>query len=206
MKRIAILMFTVLAACAPDDDLALLDHAQILAVRATPAHAAPGERVKIDMLAGDDAGTVFEATPETLTAGPLPVEHAADGWYVTAPEMQMGAHVDVSLTIDGTAWRASKQLVFGMHADNPAVATMQVDGAPTAMIDAQVGDKRTLDVQGTGAEPLSYAWYTSVGTLAHYRSATTTLDASEAGQGTVLVVIRDAAGGVTWRELPLSVR
>jgi hypothetical protein len=54
------------------------------------------------------------------------------------------------------------------------------------------------------AEP-SFAWYASLGRLDHARSATATFDASAASNGLVLVVVRDAVGGVGWATIPAVV-
>ena len=84
-----ILVLAALAACAADNDAARLDHPRILAVRSTPAHAEPGEAARIDVLAGDTAGAATATAPDTVNAGPLAVEHRADGWYVVAPAMAL---------------------------------------------------------------------------------------------------------------------
>ena len=202
MKRFVLVVS--LAACTEASAPARLDHAQILAVRATPAHVAPGGRAKIDLLAANDAGDVFEAPADTLTAGELAVERAADGWYVTAGAAPGLATLDVALAIDGESWRATKQLVIAEPADNPAVATMQVDGADTMELSAAVGTTPTLAVLATGGE-LSYAWYSSVGDLEHYRTPEAVLDADAPAEGTIVVVVRDAVGGVTWQLLPAHV-
>ena len=202
MKRLVLLVS--LAACTEASEPARLDHAEILAVRATPAHVAPGGRAKIDLLAANDAGDVFEAAADTLTAGELAVERAADGWYVTAGTAPGLATLDVALAIDGVSWRATKQLVIAAPADNPQVATMQVDGADSVELSAAVGTTPTLAVRASGGE-LSYAWYSSVGDLEHYRTAEAVLDADAPAEGAIVVVVRDAVGGVTWQLLPARV-
>lgn len=191
-------------ACTETSEPALLDHAQILAVRTTPAHVAPGGRARIDMLAGDTAGNVFEAQPETVTAQGLAVEHAADGWYVTAGAPGI-APIEVALAIDGEVWRAQKQLVVAQPADNPRVATMHVDGTASTELVARVGAKPELAAIGEGTEPLGYAWYSSVGDLEHYRKPEATLDAAAPARGTIVVVVRDGVGGVDWHVLPARV-
>jgi hypothetical protein len=203
MKRL--LAIAALAACTEAAEPARLDHAQILAVRATPAHVAPSGRAKIDLLAGDATGAIFEAAPDAVVADGLTVEHAADGWYVTAGAAPGIAPLGVTLAIDGETWPATKQLVIGEPADNPQVAAMQVDGAATDALVAPVGSTPTLAAVATGGEPLSYAWYSSVGDLEHYRTAEAVLDAAAPAEGTVVVVVRDSAGGVTWQPLPAKV-
>ena len=205
MKRLV--LFAVLTACGARDDAALLDHARILAVRQTPAHAAPGETARIDVLAGNDAGEVFVAVPDAATIAGMPLVRAADGWYVTAPATPAAPTVEIALTIDDQVWRATKQLVLGGdHADNPSVSTMQVDGADSTEIACSLGATRALAVATAGVEPLTYAWYTSIGKLEHDRRADATFDGDEQGTGTVLAVIRDAQGGVTWQLTPATIQ
>ena len=154
------------------------------------AHAAPATAVRVDVLAGDDAGNVFVAVPDAID---VPAERRADGWYVTTP-----GTITVTASIDGQSLVAQKQLFFDAPADNPAVT-------PMTAIDAARGDKPALDASATGAEPLAYAWYTSLGTLEHYRSPDAVLDATATGDGVVCVVVRDAQGGVAWDIIPASI-
>jgi hypothetical protein len=200
--------FAILTACSAGGDSALLDHAELLAVRADPPHALPGERVRIDVLASDDAGRVFVADPDTVQAGPLPVEHTEAGWFVTAPPAQAmvaGATLGIELAIDGDAKQATKQIVFGDSAANPAVAMMRVDGSDSAALRAAVGDRPALSATATGVDPLAYAWYSSVGDVEHARKPEAILDADAASTGTILIVVRDAQGGVAWQLLPAQV-
>ncbi len=196
------------AACAEAAE-ARLDHAQILAVRAEPAHVAPGGVARIDVLAGDDRGAVFEASPDELVAtgaaGPLAVERTPDGWFVTAGPVPGVATLEVTVAIDGVAWRAKKALVVNEPADNPRVVAMQVDGSPSDELVAAVGTKPELTAIGAGREPLTYAWYSSVGDLSRYRQPSAVLDAAGAAEGAVLLVVRDGAGGVGWHLLPARV-
>lgn len=201
-------------ACAEVDD-ARLDRAQILAVRTEPAHVAPGGTARVDVLAGDDSGAVFETSPDELVAsgaaGPLHVERTAEGWFVTAGAAPELATLEVAVAIDGTSWRARKALVIsqdsqdGQPAENPRVAAMQIDGAASDQLVAPAGTKPALTAIGVGREPLTYAWYSSIGTLERYRQPSAVLDAAEAGEGAILLVVRDGAGGVGWHILPARV-
>lgn len=210
MQRALLLLSVSLsaAACAEAAE-ARLDHAQILAVRAEPAHVAPGGVARIDVLAGDDAGAVFETAPDELIAvgasGPLAVERTPDGWFVTAGPSPEIATLEVTVAIDGVAWRARKALVVSAPADNPRVVAMQVDGSASDELVAAIGTKPALTAIGAGREPLTYAWYSSVGDLARYRQPDAVLDASAAAEGTILLVVRDGAGGVGWHILPARV-
>jgi hypothetical protein len=204
MKNVLFLL--AIAACTTSGDPSFLDHAQILAVRAEPAHVEVGGTVRVDMLAGDDAGEVTTSVPDTLDAGGLAAMRGADGWYVIGPAgMPAAPTITVTATIDGRTLVATKTLVFGDDAENPTLAAMEVDGQGAAAIDVPKGDKPPLDVGAAGAEPLAYAWYTSVGKLEHYRTAEPTFDADAAGDGIVCVVVRDAQGGVAWQILPAHV-
>jgi len=212
MKHLIVLLslspFLAAAACAEPSE-SRLDHAQILAVRTSPAHVAPGGKARIDILAGDDSGAVYEAAPDELVAagaaGPLAVERTPDGLFVTAGPTPDLATLDVTLSIDGIAWRARKVLVVDAPADNPRVLAMQVDGAASSDLVAATGTKPELAALGEGRGPLTYAWYSSVGDLAGYRQPAAVLDATAASEGHILLVVRDAVGGVGWHLLPARV-
>ena len=199
MKRILCLL--ALAACDAAPELARLDHAQILAVRTEPATVAPGERARIDVLAGDDSGAVFEVAPDRVTSA-LPVERTPEGWFVTAGEPEV-ATLLVALEIDGVEWRATKSLVVSTTTPNPQITTMQIDGADSEELVVAAGTKPTLAVVAEG--DLTYAWYSSVGDLELYRQPSAILDAAEPAEGHVVIVVRDPAGGVTWKLLPARV-
>jgi hypothetical protein len=196
MKRLVTLLF-VITGCAEAEE-ARLDHAQILAVRLDPPQVAPGAKARVDILAGDDHGNVFESAPTTLDAGGLPVEQTIDGWFVTAPATPGIVPLAVTLEIDGGSWSASKQLVVAEQGENPRVETMQIDGqsADGELVLAK-GTKPKLAAAGTG-ESLRHAWYSSVGDLKFYRQPEAELDAATTGEGLVVVVVRDDRGGVGW--------
>jgi len=186
MKHLLIVM--VVAACNSSDDPFELDHARVLAVRAEPAHALPGTATCIDVLAADDAGNVFVAT----------------GACVQSPA-SLAPVATVVVTIGGQQLAATKQLVFGDDHPNPSVGSMLLDGAATIEIDVASGDSAMLDVPNDDGTR-TYAWYTSIGTLAHYRSEAATLEAGDPGDGMVVVVVRDDVGGVAWQLVPAHVR
>jgi hypothetical protein len=199
MKRIICLL--ALTACDAAPELARLDHSQILAVRTEPATVAPGERTRIDLLAGDDSGAVFEAAPDRVTTT-LAIERTTDGWFVTAGEAEI-ATIEVAIEIDGAEWRATKSLVVSATTENPRITTMKIDGAETEALVAAAGTKPALTVVAEG--DLAYAWYSSVGDLELYRQPSAILDAAEPAEGHVVIVVRDTAGGVTWKLLPARV-
>lgn len=179
------------AACDDSQAMALLDHPQILAVRAEPPAVAAGGEAHIDVLASDSTGAVFVVDQGMVSAPPeIPA-----GQPVAMP-------IEVSLTIEGETLLASKSLVVGVQADNPAVAKL---GVPDEVPPDSETALRVAAAGGTGE--LSYARYTSLGTLEGYRSREATLVAGdEAGDGLVLVVVRDAQGGVDWLSAPVTCR
>src|SRR5262245_4235105 len=214
MSRISFLLPSVsllagLAGACAEVAEARLDHAQILAVRTEPAHVAPGGVARIDILAGDDTGAVFETSPDELVAigaaGPLAIERTPDGWFVTAGPAPELATLEVSVAIDGVSWRAKKALVVSEPADNPRVLAMQIDGSPTDQLVAPIGSQPELTAVGVGQGELTYAWYSSVGDLKRYHQPNALLDAAEAAEGNILVVVRDGAGGVGWHLVPARV-
>ena len=201
MTRI-LLLCLALAACNEAAEPARLDHAQILAVRATPPHAPADGKVKIDLLVGDYAGMVFETQPDTVIAGTLTVEHSTEGWFVTGGGVP-AVTVAVSSTIDGETWRAEKTVVFDdKPLDNPSVTAVDMDGTQTAAVDTSIGARPALTANCAGGDTLTYAWYSSVGDLEHYHKQTATLKADAAADGTVAIVVRDDQGGVGWQVLP----
>jgi len=203
MKRL-ITILLVITGCAEAEE-ARLDHAQILAVRLDPPQVAPGGKARVDVLAGDDHGNVFESAPTALDAGGLPVEQTPDGWFVTAPPAPGIIPLAITLDIDGESWPAAKQLVVAEAGTNPRVETMQIDGqsADGELVLAK-GTKPKLAAVGN-SDVLRYAWYSSVGDLKFYRQPEAELDAATTGEGLVVVVVRDERGGVGWHIAPARV-
>lgn len=85
---------------------------------------------------------------------------------------------------------------------------MQVDGVavPTVAVPRTARPALHAPVSGADQDALDYAWYTSIGTLEHYRSAEAALDADETGDGTMVVIARDRAGGVAWQVVAVQIR
>jgi hypothetical protein len=208
MKIIIAMLSLSFAACQADSESAL-DHAQILAVRAEPANVAPGQRARIDLLAGNDAGDVYTVVPDTLEAtssmGPLVAQRADDGWYITAPAQPDVVSLTVTQSIDGTLWPATKSLVVGEARANPQVS-LQIDGQDAAEMVARAGTTPALTAIVDGIAPFTYAWYSSVGDVPHYHQQIAALDASSPKDGAVLLVVRDSLGGVGWQLLPAHIQ
>lgn len=210
-KLVPVLLVVGSGACADSDDAAL-DRSQILAVRTDPAHVPAGTKARVDILAGDERGNVFETMPDKLESAGLAVEQTSEGWFVTAPMPSATtprlAMLALAVTIDGSEWRATKQLIVaadGTPRANPTVTAMQVDGSPASgELVVQEGEKPALSALGDGDE-LEYAWYTSIGALSRYRQPEAILDANETGEGVVVVVVRDGVGGAGWQILPARI-
>lgn len=212
---VSAVLAAALVGCA-NPEVAALDHAQILAVRTEPAHPVPGQWARVDVLAGDESGNVFETSPTTLDAGGLSTEKMTNGWFVLAPMLTGDAPpvhmLTLGVEIDGEVWEATKSLVVsptGEPRANPTVTTMQVDGSPVSgasgMLEIARGTKPRLAAIGS-SQDLSYAWFSSVGDLSFYRQPEAVLDASEAAEGLVVLVVRDAVGGAGWQILPAVVQ
>jgi hypothetical protein len=197
--------FVLTAACTADDPTRL-DHPELLAVRADPPALAPGSRARIDVLASDRAGHVFVTDPDSVT-GPIPIEHAADGWYVTAPAdvPPPSATLDLALAVDGETRLATKDVRFGPPAVNPALCPMTIDGTASVAVTAAFGAKPTLSVVCGAPGDARYDWFTSIGTLERPLEPTVVLHADERGDGTIVVIERDDAGGVAWQWWPVHI-
>ena len=79
------------------------------------------------------------------------------------------------------------------------------DAEQTLRRNANRADLATGQI-ATTRERVRHAWYASIGTLARYRGAEAMLDADETGDGTMVVIVRDHAGGVAWQAVPVQIR
>jgi hypothetical protein len=219
----------VLVGCTDDTDPPWqLSHDRIIAIRATPAHVAAGEQAVIDGLTGSHGAPVAVASPETVTVvSPAgftdAVSHTADGWVVTAPsddrlatmrgELQLSTGAPVPLVIEaayrGGALRATKTVwLGGAEADNPAFPAIAIHGAPAPAEGSEIVIPALVDV------PLAVAlsdvdfdvnWLTSCGTMHDFDlpSGFVHIEADDPHTGQLVLVVRDAAGGVSWRIWPM---
>lgn len=151
---------------------------------------------------------------------------SAGAWTVTAPdaarldaarsELGLTADAPVPLTLHvtfGDALPATKTLWLGLAAENPQLGVMTVDGAPVesggsgaepvTMITLPTGSDFPLTIPADPTDEI--AWLSSVGTLhdfdlptAYFRLEPEDLPA-DAPTGELVVVRRDARGGVAWR-------
>ncbi len=202
-----------------------LDHDRIVAVRATPPGIASGEQSTLDALIGFEGAPTAEASPVGVQV--VAPEGAADllvlddgTWTVTAPEgdrlagwrAELGLPADapvplqLGLLFDGEL-AAIKTVNLGVHADNPVLGDVQIDGGP-APAEVVVGREVNVPLLVEVAETDEVNWLTSVGTMhdfdlpqAHiFVEPDNPLDVGE-----LAVVVRDEGGGVTWQVWPIRV-
>lgn len=208
MKRVLLL---VAAGCVETHEVQpwQLDRDRVVAVRATPPHIAPGEIAMFDaLLANDDGPTTVE--PVYNAASPYApgdlysaVHFYIDHWQIDGPSEERlavaraelglppGAPVplDVTLELRGPLY-AQKTVFLGDSRDNPA---------PPALAhgpDLDVGREYTLEVQPPPGG--SVRWLTSCGRLRDDTTPRATHVVDERCDGELVVVVRDADGGVAW--------
>jgi hypothetical protein len=225
---LAVLTLTSIAAAGCDDlgSPAVLDRPRVLAVRAEPPHLAAGGSARIDVLVGDAAGRAVVVAPDLVAPAvdvPGLVHHTADGWTITAPgedvlaamrtELELAPTdpirlpLDVAVAVDGDELTALKVVVLGSAAANPVIGGMTLGGADvTGAVVVPVGDVALAPAAVTATGELAYAWYSSVGELAGYRSEQATLTAVEPGAGQIVLVVRDDQYGVGWATADLVVQ
>lgn len=213
--------------CADVTEPYELDHARIIAVRTEPAVLAPGQRGTIAMLVtGVDGPRAVAAedftvsVPDALAAF-VPVIRTADGWTVEAPDADEVAALRVTLglspeqpvavpltattTVDAVALIAHKWTEVAATTANPTIAGVAVDGVAATTVRVAAGSSPELTVTHDAGPTAVVRWLSSVGDLARYQSATATLDAAAPARGAVVVVVRDARGGVAWHIVPAEV-
>lgn len=217
------------AACTDDlDPPWQLDHDRIIAVRATPPQIAAGERAVVDALVGFKGAPVAELPPDDATvvspaslAGALTRDAAR--WVITAPgaaeleavraELGLAPTAPVPLEIRvrhaGGALTATKTVRLGGAADNPTMTDVQIDRASPG--NAPVVVAPLVDVPLT--IPLDDAtydvtWLSSCGTMHDFDLPTAHLrvEADDPQAGQLVLVVRDASGGVNWRVWSIDTR
>ncbi|MBL8622850.1 MAG: hypothetical protein JNK64_16155 [Myxococcales bacterium] len=226
--RHAIVAFVMLAVgCADVTEPYELDHARVIAVRTEPATLAPGEAGTVAVLVtGGDGPRVVPADGLAVTV-PAPlapyvaVTRGPDGWTVVAPTAAQLAGLRAALgvpatepaavpltittTVDGVALVAHKWTVVDATAPNPTIAGVALDGVVAPVLRAAAGSTPRLSVTHDAGPAAVVRWLSSVGELAQYQSADATLDAAAPARGAIVVVVRDARGGVAWQIVPAEV-
>lgn len=121
--------------------------------------------------------------------------------------------VEVLLTFARSTDRASpdpvrvkKTVWLGEPADNPSVPPVTIDGTPAGSeIVVPIGRDVYLSVDAPG---MRVNWLTSVGTLFQDDVATAFVHVApeDRRDGELVVVVRDAEGGVAWQVWPMHAR
>jgi hypothetical protein len=209
------------AACGGDlDPKWQLDHTRIIAVRATPPSIVAGDTSVIDALLGTKGAKTSEAPPEEATVtSPTSLADALvnDGgtWKVVAPSedrlaaarSQLGLAADapvplqLQLTYTDHAFVVFKTVYLGVHADNPVVAPITVNGSDAlAVTDLVVPAATNVPLAIDVPEIDNVNWLTSCGTMHDFDIARAYLrvEPEDPHSGDFALVVRDTQGGVFW--------
>lgn len=226
MKRVLLLVFA--AGCIePIDARWQLDHDHVVAARATPPRIRSGEQTAIDALVAHAGRGVSVENPLSAEVGsarfaPFLAEH--DGvWTLTAPDAEMLATarpamglpddapvpVDVLLTFPRSTDRSQpdpvrvkKTVWLGEPSVNPALPPITIDGVAAGN---EVVVPIDRDVYLSADTNLRVNWLTSVGSLFQDDVATSFVHVlpDDRHEGELVVVVRDAEGGVAWQVWPM---
>jgi len=231
VKTACFSLFTLVAvaACTDDSDPPWqLDHDRIIAVRATPPRIAAGDQAVVDMLVGFKGAPVAERSPDTLTVdSPASLVDAlgrdADRWVVTAPsaerlaaarsELGLPAGAPVPLKVRAgdaghglfalkTVWLGDS----GTGASNPAMTGISINRFDPG--DAEITVAPLVDVpMSIGVSDVDHdvTWLSSCGTMHDFDlpSAYLRVENDDPKEGELVLVLRDAGGGVSWRRWPI---
>lgn len=214
MKRLLFLL--AFTACTDDTDPPWqLDHDRIIAVRATPPHLDAGEQAVIDGLTGAKGAPVSEGAPDevTLISAYGTVTHDR-GWRVTAPDaatlaqaradqaLAAGAPVPLVIEVRYGRFYATKTIWLGSSSTNPAMTDIDVNqqGEPSAPITIAPDTKVPLSI---ALDDVDYdvTWLSSCGTMHDFDlpSAYLRVEKDDPTSGQLVLVVRDASGGVNWK-------
>ncbi len=225
-KLITLTALAVAAGCDNNGAPSELDRPRVLAVEVSPPHLGPDESGPVDVLVGRDDGTVDVVAPTSVEVAGAPsgsavesmVGHGADGWAIECPDAQvlamlraqMGLAAEepipiglaVEVEVEGLVLTATKVVYLGSRGDNPELSGISADGGREEDGVLVIGAGEEIPIAADGADgdsELSYAWFTSVGDIDLYLSEEATLTASDqAGDGQLVLVVRDQQGGVAW--------
>ena len=226
------LVLIVLTGCIDEiDPRWQLDHDHIIAARATPPRIREGESTAIDALVAHEGRGVSVESPLDAEVGAARFASYltfADGrWTLTAPDAQQLAStrpalglpedapvpVDVMLTFARSSDRSGpdpvrvkKTVWLGDPSQNPVLPPVTIDGAPVGdEVVVPVGRDVYLSLATGDAPGMRVNWLTSVGTLFQDDVATSFLRVApdDRREGELVVVMRDADGGVAWQVWPM---
>lgn len=216
--RAIIIATTVLAlaGCTDFDLPSALTREQVVAVRATPASPAPGTRARLEALIAGPDGIVDDAELTWSLSQPtdgatIEIDPEGSAWLAVAADMEPGP-VGVALAVSGASGEAIDALktveVRAEERDNPGPMGVRADDQPVAGAELRVavGATVALTAEPEGVEAPQVSWYATVGEIELYRRNPTELVApEEPGDGWLIAVVRDGAGGVAWQIVSLVV-
>ena len=226
MSRVlVILSIAALGACTGDIDPPWqLDHDRIIAVRATPAGIASGQTSTIDALLGTKGDKTHVASPvAAMVVSPTSLADtlalSGGNWVVTAPsedrlvaartELKLADGAPVPLQV-GVAYSetlvATKTIELGTAIANPPLLNIVIDDQPASDSEIVIGKliKVPLSIDADDVD-FDVTWLTSCGTMHDFDlpRAYLEVEADDPDAGELAVVLRDAAGGVSWRVWPI---
>jgi len=226
IRLLALASAILASACTDFATPAELQRTTILAVVADPPVTPPGGQSRLELVVVDQTGRVpapastwqmVETYPGVPPMGTVTANGDGTATYTaptqappTSGETLPIDSVQIELATTPRALTVIKaQVVASEPSQNPALATLTVDGADAqAAATVKAGQDAALSV---GIDPpagkdAKYAWYTTLGEIAEYQSAQATLEApDQPGSGWLFVVVRDGLGGVAWHGTPLTV-
>ncbi|MEZ4365648.1 MAG: hypothetical protein R2939_05100 [Kofleriaceae bacterium] len=227
MSRLGVALLFAAAGCTDFATPAQLATPQLIAVVAEPPVVRPGQTSALTAVVAGPDGVVTGLTPRWSLVESFPtvppmgtVSADGDGARYAAPaevpERPEGVppidtvRLEVDVTVDGAPRTLAALKVMGVvdvDAENPTIRVVDAAGAEVTALTAAVDAPLALAIEPDPAptEDARFAWYATVGEIEAYQSNPTELTAAEPGAGTVIVVYRDGAGGVAWRELPITV-
>jgi hypothetical protein len=209
-----------------------LDHDHVVTARATPPRIRSGEETNLDALVahagrGVSIENPLSAEVDSARFAPFLTEHEG-AWTLTAPDASMLASarpalglpedapvpVDVLLTFPRSTDRASpdpvrvkKTVWLGEPSQNPVLPPVTIDGAPAGEeIVVPIGRDIYVSVDvSVAAQGMRVNWLTNVGALFQDDVATAFVRVlpEDRHDGELVVVVRDAEGGVAWQVWPM---
>ncbi|MEM9488460.1 MAG: hypothetical protein AAGC55_04920 [Myxococcota bacterium] len=202
-----------------------LERNQLAAIRAEPPGVMADGQSSLEVLVLGPDGAVDEVDATWSTVATTPdvpaigrVDAAADATHFIAPEQVDEvtiASVEVRVATDGDELVGVKTITVGVPLDNPTIRAVTAAGQTVAdgeQVAVGFGDEMALavDFESQSAPEsedveATYAWYSTVGTIARYLDRDPVLEADETGTGWVYVVARDGLGGVAWQGFRLTI-
>ncbi len=222
------LAVAVLGGCIDEiDPRWTLDHDHVIAARATPPRVRDGESTTLDALvarAGQSPVVIDPMGAELMNEAPngltRTLTQTIDGrWNLDITQLnRLGSSepvpVDVMLTFQNQSprrtslepFKVKKTVWVGEPAQNPIAPPILVGGVEIAADgEIVVPLDRDIYIEVADASGLRVNWLTNVGTLFQDDNprAYVHVTSDDARSGELVVVVRDDAGGVDWRVLPL---